>query len=657
MSSRRALIGSTVLVAVLLTVALGCFARAQSRLKGYPGREIVAAGLADRFAAVQHGAESLSRAFGGDEAQGAREGLGHAVTGFDQALQALAHGGAAPQAEGAAIELPVPTVDPAAAFLEEALHAWSEVEPQLADLAGERYAPGSPEGREAQALLMVTAPHLVEALGAARTAIEARGAAGRKLLHASVLASAALGSTLLALGGALTLSMRGQWTSIKLPKRKKKEKEKKENVPDAAPRVRQHLPQPEPDPPVVVRRVEPTPEPPRFPTPTPAPLPPAPVARPAFTPPMDLDLASASVDKVVVDMATIAGTTAKLQAAIDAVASAMQGMLFSLTEMAQDTGEGVRITRTANNAATYSAEAARELVASAREMAQIVGRVQQLAQHSQEIARQVEDDAAQTGATGEAFTTVVAGEVRKLAYATAAATQQIEATVAEILGSQRQYEEAIGQVIKNVSAIHRVCAHLGELMLDPPARVQPGAAVSYAPPPPPPPPPAPAPAPPPAPPVVQAPPPAPEPAPAPPTPEPAPAVTPVQAEVEARVESELTIDLIMPEPSPPPAPEPEPIAPPPPAPAVPAAPSAAPAAPAGSNANVFILKPKKRTTGDAPAPTPAPTPAPAPAAAAPEPEPEPVLVGGGGEEQAEKKEKPAGQGASGNIFMLNKKKK
>ena len=34
-----------------------------------------------------------------------------------------------------------------------------------------------------------------------------------------------------------------------------------------------------------------------------------------------------------------------------------------------------------------------------------------------------------------------------------------------------------------------------------------------------------------------------------------------------------------------------------------------------------------------------------------------MLVGSGGEEQAEKKETPVGQGASGNIFMLNKKKK
>ncbi len=646
MSSRKVLIGSTVLTAVLLAVALGGFTRAQSRLQGYPEREQVVAGMADRLAAVRLGTEALSRAFGGDEAQGARESLGHAVTGFDQALQALVHGGVAPETEASTILLPPPSHDPAGAALAEAVAAWHEVGPVLADLAGDIHTAHVPAGREALALLTVTGPRLEESLHVARSAIEAHGAAGRKLLHASVLASAALGSTLLALGGALTLSTRGQWSGLKLrkwtPKAKAAKAPKPEKTVDAA-------------------RGAGPPPPPRgrarggggggaapAPPPAGAPPPPAATPRPALVPPMDLDLAGASVDKVVVDMATIAGTTAKLQAAIEAVASAMQGMLFSLTEMAQDTGEGVRITRTANNAATYSAEAARELVASAREMAQIVGRVQQLAQHSQEIARQVEDDAAATGATGEAFTTVVAGEVRKLAYATATATQQIEATVAEILGSQRQYEEAIGQVIKNVSAIHRVCAHLGELMLDPPARVQPGVAATYTPPPAPPPPPAPAPAPTPqpAPPVAQAPAPAPEPTPPPaPAPAPAPAVAPAQAAVEARVESELTIDLIMNEPEPPAAPVAEaPVAP-----ATPAAP------PGGSNANVFILKPKKKVAAEAPAPAPEPVAAaPAPE---PEPEPEPVLVGGGGEEQAEKKEKPTPQGASGNIFMLNKKKK
>ena len=46
----------------------------------------------------------------------------------------------------------------------------------------------------------------------------------------------------------------------------------------------------------------------------------------------------------------------RMQHAVDSVASALQGMLFSLNELAQDTHEGCRITRTANNAAVFTAD-------------------------------------------------------------------------------------------------------------------------------------------------------------------------------------------------------------------------------------------------------------------------------------------------------------
>lgn len=733
MSSRKVLVGATLVVALLFSAALAGFFHARAQLRGYPERELTVAGLGDQFAAIREGTEALVDAIDHDVVMGARESLGHAVTGFDQDLASVAtadgahetepapgaeppaepgheaaaeaHGGSHHEALGddppEASHEPAPAghddaanvqgADRSAAALAEALADWRDIEPLLADLAAGHQEAHGPAGRAALATLAVVGPRIERALHDARIVVEARGASGRKLLHLSLLAGVALGTTLLLLGGVLTMSTRGQWAGrarpslprFKLPRlRKVKRAKPAAAARDAAEpeaktrgsRVPEHLREPEPAVAPVVRHVEQAA----------AATPPAPVVptRPAAPLPMDLDLASATVDKVVVDMAAIAGTTAKMQAAIDAVAAAMQGMLFSLTEMAQDTGEGVRITRTANNAATYTAQTAKELVDSAREMTQIVARVQQLAKQSQEIARQVETDARQTGATGEAFTTVVAGEVRKLVQATATATKQIEGTVNEVLASQRQYEDAVGQVIRNVSDIHRVCAHLGELMLDPPARVQPGThethpTVSYAPPPPPPPAPAPAPAPQPASPVAQAPAPAPEvplaaPPPSPPaaTAAPEPATPAPIADVAARVESELSLDLLPPEPAPAPAPAAEPTA-------DPETTAAAAPKPAGSNANVFILNRKPRQAAApkaeaapspaAAAPTVEPTPAAAPAPEAPMPEPpmteapiaeelEPVLIGADGAEE-EKKEKPTGQGASGNIFILNKKKK
>ena len=100
----------------------------------------------------------------------------------------------------------------------------------------------------------------------------------------------------------------------------------------------------------------------------------------------------------------------KMRSAIDSVGQALQGMLDSLSEMAQDTAEGGKIVRGANNAASFTSEAASELVAAAREMSQVVRRVTQLALRTKQIAAQIDDEAADTGRTGSAFTSVVAGE-------------------------------------------------------------------------------------------------------------------------------------------------------------------------------------------------------------------------------------------------------
>jgi hypothetical protein len=466
----------------------------------------------------------------------------------------------------------------------------------------------------------------------------------------------------------------------------------------------------------------------------------------------DLGLASAAVDRVSVDMLTIARSAERMQQAVDSVTTALQGMLYSLNDLAQDAHEGSRITRTANNAAVYAADTARELLDTAREMGTVVARVRGLAARSQEIAGRIEAEAAATGATGEAFTSVVAQEVKQLAAATADSAGHIEAAVGGILASQRQYEEAIGQIIKNIGAVRKVAAHLGELMLEPPSRVQPGAA--YAPPPvmqplpPPPAPPTPAPA-------VAAETPA---ASAPESADPSPAQPAAEAAASTPTQSAAQ-EVSAPTSEPIPEPVPDPAAdsvnieelsavtdnlldelaqvaaetnqktlgvseqdrtaaaptakPPAPAPVPAAKARKAPPTPSGSNSNVFMLK-RPKPAGEAPAtpdpapepvaepiaastadptsqtpppasppPTPAPAPAasaapapppaaappPAPAAATPEP-PVASLT----EEEAEEalattepetadtaagvaRPRPVAQGASGNIFMLNKPKK
>ncbi len=187
-----------------------------------------------------------------------------------------------------------------------------------------------------------------------------------------------------------------------------------------------------------------------------------------FISPVDFDNVNASVDQLSVDMNTIASSTDKMGLAIDSVGFAMQGMLFSLQQMAQDTAEGYKIVRGANNAATYTHNTAGELAESAQEMSRVVARVTQLAMKTKQVAGQIEAEAVSTGSTGEAFTSVVASEVKGLAQQTSRATAGIEQTVAEILGTARKYEDAIGQILKNISGINKVSENFGEMMLHPP---------------------------------------------------------------------------------------------------------------------------------------------------------------------------------------------
>ena len=124
--------------------------------------------------------------------------------------------------------------------------------------------------------------------------------------------------------------------------------------------------------------------------------------------------------------------------------------------------------------ASFTAQAAEDLVASAREMSRVVSRVTELALKTRQVAAQIDAEAVVTGQPGEAFTSVVAAEVKGLARQTSQATLEIENTVSEILATSRRYEEAIGQIIKNISAINKVSEHLGELMLSPAPHAVPG---------------------------------------------------------------------------------------------------------------------------------------------------------------------------------------
>jgi len=192
-----------------------------------------------------------------------------------------------------------------------------------------------------------------------------------------------------------------------------------------------------------------------------------PTPRP-YTSPVDLENLSNTVDQLSVDMQTIGDSSDKMQLAIDSVGHALQGMLYSLNEMARDTADGKRVVKGAHSAAVYTAEVAEALVESVKEMSRVVGNVTELARRTHQTSTRLDTEAAVGDRTGRGFNLAVASEVRGLADKTSNSTAAIEATVSEMLACTREYEEAIAEIIQHVSSINRVSRNLGEVMLDPP---------------------------------------------------------------------------------------------------------------------------------------------------------------------------------------------
>lgn len=408
----------------------------------------------------------------------ARKTLGKNVLQYDQNLAALYYGGNLDQPDGTRIQVPKATGARSRAALDQAAKTWIETGKPLADLAAGEFSTFSAAGRQAIEGLQENNLLLMQHMGSLATVLREGAAARQALSRTALWASGGFALLLLALVGARfhpkfaarraqarsqehsSGSSGGSPAEAPLEARAREQSWShaaplgSESGTESGPGRGQAFPH--------ARAGG--------------------AARGSELPvPLDFVSVGASVDQISIDMNTIASSTDKMRSAIDSVGQALQGMLDSLTEMAQDTAEGGKIVRGANNAAGFTSEAATDLAAAAREMSQVVGRVTQLALRTKQIAAQIDAEAVDTGRTGSAFTSVVAGEVKGLARQTAEATARIEDTVAEILTSARRHEEAIGQIIKNIAAINKVSQNLGKLMTCPPPRVVPASAPTGAP--------------------------------------------------------------------------------------------------------------------------------------------------------------------------------
>ena len=447
MSTRHLLNITMGTVAILLAASVGLVFNSMGDHKTDQARIDVAVSQQSLVQDISYQVDALANAGNLVLVRQAREKLGSSILHFDQNLAAMLNGGFVTNKDGQEIELAGAESALAKKELSMVTDLWIQTGLPLADLAAGEFSIFSSAGQNAMAGLKDNAASLVNHLGETAKALE--GEVVDRHTRRNLARWTALG---------LAAGFIGLGIFRFKPSAKTTGKAQKNAVPNniMAPVANNSIPPSTPEipldnaPPTADRVWD------RHP-------------HKQYKSPVDFDNVSASVDQLSVDMNTIASSTDKMGMAIDSVGHAMQGMLFSLQQMAQDTGEGYKIVRGANNAATYTHSTASELAESALEMSRVVSRVTQLAMKTKQVAGQIEAEAVHTGTTGEAFTSVVAGEVKGLAQQTSQATAGIEQTVAEIMGTARQYEEAIGQILKNISGINKVSENLGEMMLAPPA--------------------------------------------------------------------------------------------------------------------------------------------------------------------------------------------
>jgi len=467
MSTRLLLNAALGTVAILLVASVGVVLTSSGDTNNMQAHAELAAQQEILIETLSTEVAKLSDAGNLIEVTKARKELGQTVVQFDQNLKTLLHGGNVSRPDNSVYSVEKISNENAKEALDQCVSLWQATGLPLADLAAGDFSIFSAAGQQAITALKDNSADII---GFTNFAVDGsnQGSSQPSAL-ASMASYAAMGF------GALLVGLSALWFVKRSPKIEKANEQK--------PNIAQ---QPDPGPlPNKAASAQPKAEPihqqePNMNQTPPMPSWPGQDNTSPFKSPVDFDNVNASVDQMSLDMNTIANSTDKMRLAIDSVGHALQGMLYSLNEMAQDTAEGHNIVRNANNAASYTATTAGELALSSQEMSRVVGRVTQLALHTKQIAAQIEADAVHTGKTGEAFTSVVASEVQGLAGKTNNATAEIEQTVAEILGTARQYEDAIGQIIKNISGINKVSKNLGELMLHPPQTVVPGIAVPAA---------------------------------------------------------------------------------------------------------------------------------------------------------------------------------
>lgn len=444
MSTRRLLNITTGAVALLL-VGAAILSLTEGRNASDAAGVELATGQTATLADLQRDARDLASAADLADVNAARERLGASILRFDRTLSALINGGTVARPDGTTVRVEPVADQTVRDALDRAVVSWRRIGVPLADLAAGAFSAYSAAGQSALAGLEAGRPALAGQLEDVDTALQS---------SVQTRTSRTKSARALAVGLALLLAVLfilRRFLASGAPAPREAHAAASTHDPIEAPALRPIAP--------AAARTAPSHPPVAAPS---LPLQP-------YTSPVDLEDVSLAVDRLAVDLNAIATNSDKMRTAIDSVGHALQGMLFSLKEMAKDTAEGDRLVSGAHSAAGYTRDVADALAASVREMGTVVASVSDLARRTRETADRIATESAHSERTGQGYTRAMANEIRSLAQHTGGATMEIEETVSSMLAVNREYEEAIGEILQHVSAINKVSRGLGEVMLDPPA--------------------------------------------------------------------------------------------------------------------------------------------------------------------------------------------
>jgi methyl-accepting chemotaxis protein len=154
------------------------------------------------------------------------------------------------------------------------------------------------------------------------------------------------------------------------------------------------------------------------------------------------------------DRAAAAATAAgEVDTSVQTLAAGAEEMGASITEIARNAGEAVRVASSAVESATLTTATVATLGESSSEIGNVVKVITAIAEQTNLLALNATIEAARAGDAGKGFA-VVASEVKDLAQETARATEDIGRRVASIQSDTAAATAAIGQIASIIEQIN-----------------------------------------------------------------------------------------------------------------------------------------------------------------------------------------------------------